>query len=115
LQGAYNVHFESPNYGRIQIDQLEETIADIKRYPDGTAFLLTGDLNSKHFLHIFRDKLVVKGFVNAMGNEMKRIHLLFGALNWICARVPIHVSEGTVRHDISCSDHLPVEAMIQWQ
>lgn len=111
----YNVHYESRNYGRIQMDQLEETIADMNKYPSGTGFVLAGDLNTKYLPHIFRDKLVAEGFTNATGHDVPRTHLVAGALDWICVRGPIHVSEGKVRHDVSGSDHLPIEAVIQWQ
>ncbi len=111
----YNVHLESRNYGRIQMDQLNETIADMKQYPAGTAFVLAGDFNSKYFPHLFRDKLAADGFTSATGHDVPRTHIVAGALDWIWIRGPIRVSEGKVRHDIGGSDHLPIEAVIQWQ
>ncbi len=112
---TYNVHYESRNYGRIQMDQLNETTADMKQYPAGTAFILAGDFNSKYFPHFFRDKLAADGFTSATGHDVPRTHLVVGALDWIWVRGPVTVSEGQVRHDISGSDHLPIEAVLQWQ
>src|SRR5262249_24106226 len=43
---VYNVHLESRSTGSIQLLQLEECFADMKRYPEGTSFLLAGDINS---------------------------------------------------------------------
>jgi endonuclease/exonuclease/phosphatase family metal-dependent hydrolase len=112
---VYNVHYESRNYGHIQMEQLEETLADMKQYPKNTAFILAGDLNSKYFPHIFRDKLVAQGFQSVTGNEVPRTHLLIGALDWIWLSGPLRTKQGRVRHDINGSDHLPLEAMIEWQ
>ena len=54
---VYNVHYESRSYGRIQLDQLAETVEDMKQYPAGTGFLLAGDLNSKYFPSVFLERL----------------------------------------------------------
>ena len=104
---VYNVHYESRSYGRIQLDQLAETIEDMKRYPAGTSFLLAGDMNSKYFPSIFLDRLKKEGFQNSTGDKIERTHELVGSLDWILARGPVKLEAGRVRRDIGGSDHLP--------
>jgi endonuclease/exonuclease/phosphatase family metal-dependent hydrolase len=111
---VYNVHYESRSYGRIQLDQLAETIEDMKRYPAGTSFLLAGDINSKYFPSIFLDRLKKEGFQNSTGDKIERTHELVGSLDWILARGPVKLEAGRVRRDIGGSDHYPIFATLKW-
>jgi endonuclease/exonuclease/phosphatase family metal-dependent hydrolase len=112
---VYNVHYESRSYGRIQLDQLAETLEDMKRYPEGTGFLLAGDLNSKYFPSIFLERLQRAGFQNSTGARIERTHELVGSLDWILARGPVKLDAGKVRRDISGSDHYPIFATLKWE
>jgi len=111
---VYNVHYESRSYGRIQLDQLGETLEDMKQYPPGTGFLLAGDLNSKYFPSIFLDRLKKEGFQNSTGDRIERTHELAGSLDWILARGPLKLEAGKVLRDISGSDHYPISATLKW-
>jgi len=112
---VYNVHYESRSYGRIQLDQLSETLEDMKQYPPGTGFLLAGDLNSKYFPSIFLERLKREGFQNSTGDRIERTHELVGSLDWILARGPVKLEAGRVRRDISGSDHFPIYATLKWE
>ena len=112
---VYNVHYESRSYGRIQLDQLAETVEDMKQYPPGTGFLLAGDLNSKYFPSVFLERLKRDGFQNSTGDRIERTHELVGSLDWILARGPVKLEAGKVRRDISGSDHFPIFATLKWE
>ena len=112
---VYNVHYESRSYGRIQLDQLTETLEDMKQYPPGTGFLLAGDLNTKYFPSIFLERLKREGFQNSTGDRIERTHELVGSLDWILARGPVKLEAGRVRRDISGSDHFPIFATLRWE
>jgi len=112
---VYNVHYESRSYGRIQLDQLAETLEDMKQYPTGTGFLLAGDLNSKYFPSVFLERLKKQGFQNSTGDRIERTHEMVGSLDWILARGPVRLEAGKVRRDISGSDHYPIYATLSWQ
>jgi endonuclease/exonuclease/phosphatase family metal-dependent hydrolase len=112
---VYNVHYESRSYGRIQLDQLTETIEDMKQYPRDTAFLLAGDLNTKYFPSIFLERLKREGFQNSTGDRIERTHEVVGSLDWILAKGPVKLEAGRVRRDISGSDHFPIFATLRWE
>lgn len=106
---VYNLHLESRSFGRIQADQLDEVLADVKkRYSANTSVILAGDLNSKYLPGIYLRKLEREGFRSATGERIERTHSIAMALDWIFARGPIHFEDGRVRRDIHGSDHYPV-------
>jgi endonuclease/exonuclease/phosphatase family metal-dependent hydrolase len=112
---VYNVHYESRSYGRIQLDQITETIEDMNQYPLDTAFLLAGDLNTKYFPSIFLERLKREGFQNSTGDRFERTHEVVGSLDWILAKGPVKLEAGRVRRDISGSDHFPIFATLRWE
>jgi endonuclease/exonuclease/phosphatase family metal-dependent hydrolase len=109
---VYNAHLESRSTGPIQTAQLDEMLADLKRYPAGTAVILGGDLNTKYFPSIYLHKLEHLGFHSATGERIERTHTIAMALDWLFARGPIKLDNGAVRRDIKGSDHYPVYARL---
>lgn len=107
---VYNVHFESRSYGRIQSEQLDEVLTDLKHYPSGTPVVIGGDLNTKYFPSIFLHKLEHDGFQSATGERIERTHAIAMALDWIFAKGPVKIEEGRVRRDFKGSDHYPIYA-----
>ncbi len=107
---VYNVHFESRSMGHIQSEQLDEVLADLKRYPPDTAAILGGDLNTKYFPSIFLQKLQREGFQSATGERIERTHTIAMALDWIFAKGPIQIEDGRIRKDFRGSDHYPIYA-----
>ncbi len=110
---VYNVHLESRSYGRIQMEQLDELLADAKRYPSDTSILLAGDLNTKYLPSLYLRKLERAGFQSCLGDKIERTHAIMMALDWIFARGPLKVEEGTVRKDSKGSDHYPIYANLR--
>jgi endonuclease/exonuclease/phosphatase family metal-dependent hydrolase len=107
---VYNAHLESRSYGRIQAAQIDEMLADLRRYPPDTAIILGGDLNTKYMPSFFLHKLEKAGFHSATGQQIERTHTIAMALDWIFFRGPVKIESGRVRRDFHGSDHYPVYA-----
>jgi endonuclease/exonuclease/phosphatase family metal-dependent hydrolase len=112
---VYNVHLESRSMGRIQAAQLDEILDDLKHYPNGTAAIIGGDLNTKYFPSVFLRKLEREGFHSATGERIERTHTIAMALDWIFARAPLTIEQGAVRKSFKGSDHYPVYAEVRTQ
>lgn len=110
LCAVYNAHLESRSYGRIQMDQLEEILADARRYPPGTPVILAGDLNTKYLPSIFLHKLEQAGFISALGSRIERTHSIAMSLDWIFARGPVDFDSARVDRTMNGSDHYPIYA-----
>lgn len=107
----YNAHLESRSYGRIQMEQLDEILADMKRYEPGTAFLLAGDLNTKYFPSVYLRKLQRAGFESAMGERTPITHDIPTCLDWIFAK-GIAIGGGEVNRQLKGSDHYAIYAVV---
>ena len=107
---VYNVHLESRSLGSLQEAQLDEILADLKRYPPDTRAIIGGDLNSKYFPAHFLRKLEGEGFHSATGERIERTHTIAMALDWIFARGPLKVGSGRVCKEDKGSDHYPIYA-----
>ena len=106
---VYNAHLESRSYGRIQMSQLDEILADLKsHYPPNTAAIIGGDLNTKYFPSVFLRKLEREGFRSSTGERIERSHTIAMALDWIFVRGPMQWESGAVRRDWKGSDHYPI-------
>jgi endonuclease/exonuclease/phosphatase family metal-dependent hydrolase len=110
---VYNAHLESRSYGRIQMQQIEEMLADASRYPENTPVILGGDLNTKYLPSTFLNKLERAGYRSALGEKIERTHTIAMALDWIFAKGPVELSGGVVRKDVKGSDHYPVYAELR--
>lgn len=106
---VYNAHLESRSLGVLQSEQLDEMLADLKRYPTDRPVIIGGDLNTKYFPSSFLHKLERAGFHNATGERIERTHQVMMTLDWILAR-GVKIEDGTVRRDLKGSDHYPVYA-----
>jgi endonuclease/exonuclease/phosphatase family metal-dependent hydrolase len=102
---VYNVHLESRSGGAIQSAQLEEVLADLARYPPGTAAIIGGDFNSKYHPFELLHSLEAKGFHSVLGEKVERTHVIVGYLDWIFYRGPWRVEEGKVVRGTHASDH----------
>ena len=107
---VYNAHLESRSFGAIQTHQLEEILEDTRRYPQGTAIIIAGDLNTKYNPHTFLKKLEGAGFTNAFGERTPRTHIFVCALDWLTVRGPVRVEDAIVRRGVGASDHFPISA-----
>lgn len=127
---VYNTHLESriPESGQLQ--QIDEILSDMARYPPNTPMLIAGDLNSRDPLRVTHH-LKQAGFYDAIGSKQATAPPrnrspvpIFGPLlppfiqrknrpehpllDWILARGPFRFEEGTVHQDVEASDHYPL-------
>ena len=78
---VYNAHLESRSYERIQMNQMDEILADLKsHYLFNTPGIIGGDLNTKCFLLVFLHKLPREGFYSVIGERIERSHTIAMAL-----------------------------------
>jgi len=111
---VYNPHLESRSMGRIQAEQLDEILADLKQhYPADANAIIAGDINSKYFPSVFLHKLEKAGFHSALGERIERTHVIAMALDWIFVRGPFVLEEGTVERSAKGSDHYPITAHLK--
>lgn len=111
---VYNPHLESRSMGKIQMEQLDEILADLDgHYPPGTNAIIGGDLNSKYNPSVFLHKLQKAGFQSALGDRIERTHKIAMALDWIFVRGPFTLTEGKVDKTAPGSDHYPIEVRLQ--
>lgn len=110
---VYNLHLESRSLGGIQAAQMDEVLADLRRYPPETAVLLGGDFNTKYLPSYFLHKLERAGFRSATGERIERTHAIAMALDWIFARGPVQLTGGEVDKSAKGSDHYPLYATLK--
>ena len=85
----YNVHLERRDSESLRLLQLEEIVADAKRYQPGTPLILAGDFNtSSHDSPVIK-RLGEAGFRNALERETEATNLKGASLDWIFVRGPI--------------------------
>ena len=106
---VYNAHLESRSAGKIQSEQLDEILADLKRYPPQTPVILGGDLNTKYLPSHFLHKLEAQGFQSAFGQHIEHT-AAFLALDWIFSRGPVRLDSARVLHNFKGSDHAAIYA-----
>lgn len=110
---VYNPHLESRSMGRIQTEQLDEILADLKQnYPPDTNAIIAGDINSKYYPSVFLRKMEDAGFHSALGNRIERTHKIAMSLDWIFVRGPFTLEDGTVDRSAQGSDHFPVSVRL---
>jgi endonuclease/exonuclease/phosphatase family metal-dependent hydrolase len=109
---VYNAHLESRSLGRIQTLQLDEILADTRRYPPDTPMILAGDLNTKYNASAFTRKLSEAGWRSAFGEHEPRTHVLIGRLDWVLVRGPLKIEYGRVLKSVGGSDHFPLSAAV---
>jgi endonuclease/exonuclease/phosphatase family metal-dependent hydrolase len=110
---VYNLHLESRGPGRARWLQLEETMADARRYGPDTPILLAGDLNTKYAISRFTSLLERNGFHDCFDGRSGKTHRLIGHLDWIFVRGPVGCSAAKVLRDARGSDHFPLTAVLQ--
>jgi len=107
----YNVHLESRGPEDLRLSQIEEVLADSRRYPDGTPILIAGDLNTRKPSSSAIAALLKAGFRKAVGDEVTTIR--GAALDWIFVRGPVSFEEGAIHRDVRASDHFPLSVRIR--
>ncbi len=108
---VYNPHLESRSTG-VEKRQMDEILADAKRYPEGTPIVIAGDFNTKYNGREMSEKLRAEGWQSAFGDRRPKTHVIMFNLDWIIVHGPLRIEQGKVEHGSKGSDHLPVSATI---
>ncbi len=109
---VYNVHLESRGAEEIRLSQIEDVLADAKRYSGDTPVLLAGDLNTRRPDSPAIHALLKAGFQRAVGQEVTTSR--GAALDWIFVRGPLSFTNGTVHRQVRASDHYPLTGQIKF-
>jgi endonuclease/exonuclease/phosphatase family metal-dependent hydrolase len=108
---VYNVHLESHGSEELRLGQIQELIADARRYPDDTPIVVGGDLNVRVPSPPAIAALLGAGFRTAAGGEITTTHGT--ALDWILVRGPVQAADAVIHRDVRASDHFPVTVRIR--
>ena len=109
---VYDLHLESRGFGATRRAQIEEVIADAKRYSRDTPVVVAGDLNTKYHARSFLRLLNEAGFRSCFGERPVRTHKFIGSLDWILVRGAANCVDAKVRKDEGASDHFPITATV---
>jgi len=104
----YNLHLESRGDEQLRLRQLDEVLADARRYPEDTPVIVAGDFNTKSRHSPLIDRLNQSGYRSCFGNRRLRTHIIIGALDWVFLRGPIQAGDARVIRDAHASDHFPI-------
>lgn len=112
---VYNLHLESRGLGYTRYAQLEETIADARRYDSGVPILLAGDLNTKYAASRFSGLLERAGFRDCLAGRGGRTHRIAFRLDWIFVRGPVGCDSAVVDHAARGSDHFALTSILDFR
>jgi endonuclease/exonuclease/phosphatase family metal-dependent hydrolase len=110
---VYNVHLESRGWGGERREQLEEALADARRYGRDTPVIMAGDFNVAFYAGQFVSRLKSEGFESCFGDRKVRTHIVAGALDWIFVRGPFSCDSPEVIRGSGASDHDPLTATLR--
>jgi endonuclease/exonuclease/phosphatase family metal-dependent hydrolase len=113
---TYNLHLESRGADDLRVRQLDEVLADCRRYVDRPSFVVAGDFNLNAGGGDAARALGDAGFRDAVGSPERPTtpaHVLSHArpIDWIFVSDTTD-SQGQVHDRISASDHYPVSATL---
>lgn len=109
---VYNAHLESRGPESLRLSQLEEILADSKRYPPEFPVIVAGDLNTRLRPSPLITRIDQAGFRNALGKRGVPTILKGGFFDWIFACGPIEFEGGRVHREIVASDHYPLPVCV---
>jgi endonuclease/exonuclease/phosphatase family metal-dependent hydrolase len=114
---SYNLHLESRGDDDLRLRQLNEVLADCRRYVDEPIVVIAGDFNLNAGVGDAARVLRDAGFRDAVGlpgRPTSTPHVLSHdahAIDWIFVSGAPD-SESQVHHDVHASDHYPVSATL---
>jgi endonuclease/exonuclease/phosphatase family metal-dependent hydrolase len=103
----YDLHLESKGSEELRLEQLEEVLNDLSRYPAETPIVIAGDLNTFVPHSRLIPRLAQAGFRNALGERRIKTHVILGELDWVFMRGSIQCDRGQVLR-VPGSDHYPI-------
>jgi hypothetical protein len=107
---VYNAHLESRGSEQLRKVQIEEILADTRRYPADVPILIAGDFNTRRTSTPAIAALLETGFHIAVGQQVTTTR--GSALDWIIVRGPLTFETGAIHNDTKASDHFPLTVVI---
>ena len=104
----YNLHLESRGNEGLRLLQLDEVLADAKRYGQDGPVIVVGDFNTQSRRSPLIDRLNQAGYRSSFGDRRLRTHILIGDLDWVFFRGPIRSEDARVIRHARSSDHFPI-------
>ncbi len=110
---TYNLHLESKGDDELRGSQLDEVLADAKRYTLNTPTVLAGDFNldvsSSTVAGAIRHAQFDDAFLNRHSPSTPGSFFGHGrVIDWIFTRGPIRANKQRVHGSVSASDHYPL-------
>jgi endonuclease/exonuclease/phosphatase family metal-dependent hydrolase len=109
---VYNAHLESRGSEQLRKVQIEEILADSRRYPADAPILIAGDFNTRRTSTPAIAALLQAGFRMAVGQQVTTTR--GSALDWIFVRGPLTFEKGAIHSDTKASDHFPLTMVIHF-
>ena len=103
---VYNLHLESRSVSA-RMGQVEETLADARKYPRDVPVVIAGDLNTHFHQGKYGERFKTEGFESCFGDEHPKTQRL-GRVDWIFVRGPAKCTDAAVHHGTPGSDHYPI-------
>jgi len=108
---TYNIHFESRGPESLRSSQLEEVLADARRYAPTAPVVIAGDFNTKLARSPLIGRLEAEGFRNALGPGSAATNQKGRTIDWIFVR-GLQPRGGRVLSGVNASDHHPLEVLL---
>ena len=111
---TYNFHLESRGDDRLRCSQLDECIADARRYSAGTPLVVAGDFNmdvSRTAAGAMKHAQLQSSFSGqptTPGSFLERGR----PIDWIFTRGPVRRDGSRVHNSVTASDHYPISLQL---
>ena len=115
----YNVHLESRGHDELRLDQLSETLNEIKKNPAGTPVLLAGDFNFDLSRGPAATLIAGMRFDNPFASFGGRKTVPNSspfkatAIDWILTSGALSASEPRIQEPTAASDHFPLSVELR--
>ena len=112
---SYNFHLESRGDDRLRCSQLNECLADARRYSAGVPLVLAGDFNMDIHRTAAGGAIKQAGFQTELSGRATTPGSFFERgrpIDWIFTRGPVRGQRCCVHSFVTASDHYPLSVQL---
>jgi endonuclease/exonuclease/phosphatase family metal-dependent hydrolase len=115
---TYNLHLESRGNDHLRRSQLNEVLADARRYNSDVPIIIAGDLNLDASATEIADALSAAQFQNALAFQHARTTVprsIFDSgrsIDWVFTRGSVRPVRSNVHRTVRASDHYPISCSV---